>query len=576
MAGALPGRLDDGRARPGWFAFFPLATLAVFLLPIAAGLLGTLLPAFGYLPALGGHAPSLDPWRDLFGAPGLGRAIGLSLGSGFGATLIALALTLAFLAAFHGRWPLRQAQRLVAPLLAMPHAAFAIGLAFLLAPSGFLVRLLSPWATGWERPPDLLLIQDPWGLAMTLSLAVKEVPFLLLMALAALNHLPASATLASARTLGYPPAAAWFRFLLPQLYPALRLPVYAVLAYGLSQVEIGLILGPTTPPPLAPLLLRWFADPDLALRFQGAAGAVLQLALVAGGLLLWRLGEAVVAAVGRRVLLAGRRGGSGATLRFAAGGGMALALGLAVAALLILVLWSLAERWRFPDALPAQWSLERPAAALATLARPFWTTLLAGLAAALAALVLVLGCLEHEARARLRVGRRALALLYLPLLVPQVAFLFGLQILLLLGRLEGSWPALVLAHLVFVLPYVYLSLSEPFRALDARLVDSARTLGLSPWRVLTRVKLPILLRPILAALAVGFAVSVGLYLPTLLAGAGRLATLTTEAVALASGADRRLAALYALLQALLPLVGFGLALWLPRLAWRNRRGLALR
>ena len=29
----------------------------------ARGSLGTLLPAFGYLPAIGGHALSLDPWR---------------------------------------------------------------------------------------------------------------------------------------------------------------------------------------------------------------------------------------------------------------------------------------------------------------------------------------------------------------------------------------------------------------------------------------------------------------------------------------------------------------------------------
>jgi putative thiamine transport system permease protein len=187
----------------------------------------------------------------------------------------------------------------------------------------------------------------------------------------------------------------------------------------------------------------------------------------------------------------------------------------------------------------------------------------------------VLGCLEHEARAGLAVTRRALALLYLPLLVPQVAFLFGLQVLLLLGRVEGTWAALLLAHLVFVLPYVYLSLSESYRQLDPRLATTARTLGLSPARVLLHVKLPILLRPILAALAVGFAVSVGLYLPTLFAGAGRLTTLTTEAVALAGGADRRLTALYGLAQTLLPLLGFWLALWLPRLAWRKRRALAV-
>ncbi|MGI9502854.1 MAG: hypothetical protein ACR2RE_07350, partial [Geminicoccaceae bacterium] len=60
--------------RQGWLRFFPAITLLLFLGPIAAGLIGTLLPAFGYLPSLGGQGFSLDPWRDLFAAPGLAKA----------------------------------------------------------------------------------------------------------------------------------------------------------------------------------------------------------------------------------------------------------------------------------------------------------------------------------------------------------------------------------------------------------------------------------------------------------------------------------------------------------------------
>jgi putative thiamine transport system permease protein len=72
---------------------------------------------------------------------------------------------------------------------------------------------------------------------------------------------------------------------------------------------------------------------------------------------------------------------------------------------------------------------------------------------------------------------------------------------------------------------------------------------------------------------VGFSVSIALYLPTLFAGAGRFATLATEAVAANAGADRRLAGVYGFLQAALHLAGFGLALLVPRLAYRHRRGL---
>ena len=72
---------------------------------------------------------------------------------------------------------------------------------------------------------------------------------------------------------------------------------------------------------------------------------------------------------------------------------------------------------------------------------------------------------------------------------------------------------------------------------------------------------------------VGFAVSAGLYLPTLLIGAGRLPTITTEAVALAAGGNRRTIGVYAFLQAIIPFAGFLLAFALPAWLFRNRAGM---
>ena len=65
----------------------------------------------------------------------------------------------------------------------------------------------------------------------------------------------------------------------------------------------------------------------------------------------------------------------------------------------------------------------------------------------------------------------------------------------------------------------------------------------------------------------------GQYLPTLFAGNGRLATLTTEAVTLSSGADRRVIGVYAFVQSLLPLMAYMLALAVPVLM--RRRGLMM-
>jgi ABC-type uncharacterized transport system YnjBCD permease subunit len=49
-----------------------------------------------------------------------------------------------------------------------------------------IMRLISPWATGLDRPPDLLIVNDPMALSMMAGLIVKEIPFLFLVTLAAL------------------------------------------------------------------------------------------------------------------------------------------------------------------------------------------------------------------------------------------------------------------------------------------------------------------------------------------------------------------------------------------------------
>ena len=580
MADALqplsPPRAASAAAFGGrWLRLLPLVTLLLFLGPIAAGLIGTWLPAFGYLPALGGQSLGLQPWRDLLAYPGLATNLQLTLVSGLLSSLAAFLLAIGFVATCHDTPLFARVRRLLAPLLALPHVALAIGLAFLIAPSGWLARLVSPWLTGWTRPPDVAIVQDPNGLALALGLALKELPFLLLMILGAMGQSRAPQRLAVARSLGYGPAMAWIKTVLPAIYPQIRLPVYAVLAYSLSVVDMAMILAPATPPPLAVLVFRWFQDPDLGFRFLGAAGATAQLLLVAGAIGLWYLGERLVTLFGRRWLFAGGRGQGGTRRRHRLQGGVAaLVIGsivLSLATMLGLAVWSVTRRWRYPDALPETWSLDNWMRQSENLIWTGGTTLVLGIAAAGLALALVLGCLENEKRHGLHPTSRALWLLYLPLLVPQVAFLFGAQVVAVWFGIDGGWLALIWSHLLFVLPYVFLALAEPFRALDERYLRSALCLGASPGRAFWTVKVPMLLRPILFALGVGFAVSVAQYLPTLFAGSGRFVTLTTEAVSLSIGGDRRVIAVYAFLQAALPLLAFGLALLIPAWLFRHRK-----
>jgi putative thiamine transport system permease protein len=549
--------------------------VGVFLLPVVAGVIGTLLPAFGVLPALGSTQFSLAPWRALFEQAGVSTSVRLSLQTGVLATLLSLAVAASFSALAGHHRGYRRCAALVSPLLATPHVAVAVGLAFVIAPSGWLLRLVSPALTGWDRPPgDWVTVRDPQGLAMVLGLVLKEVPYLVLMIAAALAQVPHRALSRTGAALGYRPAAAWFKLVFPPVYAQLRLPVYAVLAFSLSNVEVGLILAPANPPPLALVAARGFADYDLQRYFPAAAAAVLQGLLVLGALAAWRLGEACVAVAGRAWCERGRRGGpiEPAAGALAALGAAGLALGLA--SLVAMAVWSIALDWRFPVLLPQSFTLDTWLQQAPRVADTVRATLGLAFASAGVALALTIACLEAETRGGRTPTQRALWLLYLPLLVPQIAFLYGFQVLLVRFDLDGGWLAVAWSHLVFVLPYAFLTLADPWRALDPRYTRTAAALGASPGAVLWRVRLPLLLKPALLAFAVGCAVSVGQYLPTLFAGAGRIATLTTEAVTLSSGADSRVMGVYTLLQALIPLAVYAAARGLPRFIYAHRQGVA--
>lgn len=551
----------------------PVVTVAAFVLPIGAGLVGTLLPAFGVLPALGFTQPGLDAWRTLVAQPGFTTSFMLTLVTGLAATVLATAIAFGLAAAAHGTRLMARAGPVIAPLMATPHAAVAIGVAFLIAPSGWAVRWVSPALTGWQVPPDVSTVGHPSGWPIVACLLLKEVPYLLLMIVGALHQVPGAARVAVARTMGYDRPTAWVKTVLPAVWPQVRLPVAAVLAYSLSTVEVAAILGPGTPPTLAVLAVRWFTDPDPAMVLPASAAATLLGLVVLATFVVARGLEATALLAGRRWLERGARSGLRAPAAAALGLGAVL-FAAAAAALAGLLLWAFTQQWRFPAALPQAWTTQTWQRQADSLAGPLATTATVAALATAIALLLAIACLENEARAGRAPRARALTLLYLPLLVPQLAFLFGLQVLLARAGLDGGLAAVVWAHLVYVLPYVFLSLADPWRAFDPRYERSALALGRSRAAAFVGVKLPMLLAPLMIAAAIGVAVSVGQYLPTLFAGAGRVATLTTEAVTLAGGADRRVIAVWAVLQAALPLAAYLAAVLVPALLFRHRRGLA--
>lgn len=520
------------------------------------------LPLGFALIALGSSAINPEHWRALFAHPQLLPGLCLSLWTGTASTLVSLLLAL-LIAAGLFRLPIwRHMQAITGATIALPHLAFAIGLGFLVMPSGLVARIVS----GGDAPPQWVIVQDPAGLSLIAALALKETPFLLAM----IWNVTARGDFAQsidgqwrvARSLRHGAGSIWLRIVQPQVLGRLAWPIVIVWVYGATVVDMALVIGPTQPPTWAVTVWRDLNDADVAINARGVAGALFLAAVLAA------VGGAATLAV--RVFLAFLQPlySAGPSLRRGpirlAGGSLGGLVAIYAFVVLILLVMTVAARWPYPDLLPASIRMT----ALQNLLENPWPLLLSvglGAAVTVAALALVIVWFETQPLP----GDRWLLWMALAALgLPQLAIAAGQYSLLLSAGLTATIPGLFLVHMTPVLAYVAIVLAGPYRAFDGRYAAVARSLRSTPWRLWWRVKAPLLRGPILTAAAVGFAVSMVQFVPAQLVAAGRYATLPMEAVTLSSGGNRALTAAYALALTIPPLLGFAIAGAAGRPRWR--------
>jgi len=551
--------------------------LLLLCIPVLAGLVGVIFPALGYFPAIGANSFSLDVFRTLFALDDIWHMVWLSLFTGVGSTLLAMAGAFLLLATFYQSSWLEKVQGLLSPFLVFPHAAAAIALLFVLSPSGIFARLMV--LGGDDVPPvagSSFFPYDEFGFSVLLALSLKELPFIILMALSVMSQPLIKKKLLGyvnvGASLGYSPTASFFKLVAPSIFTQIKLPILAVLVFATSNVEIPLILGSNNPSTLAVAIMHWFNHIDLSMRLLASGAAVLQVAVSGVALLLFFAVEHLFMYLGKQSLIKGRRHGADALVRGIGYGIVSLYVILISTVIYAVVMYSIAKHWSFPALLPAGVTFLHWGTALEALATPLVNSLLLGMLVSTSAMLLVLFTLESEQlKPAARHANSALSIsLFLPLLVPGVAFLYGLVWFQQLVLQNAVWFHTYIAHMVYVVPYVFLSMAVAYRKFDNRYAMVAQSLGKTPWQVFYRIKLPLMLNAILVAWALGLAISFSQYLPTLLASGGTIATITTEAVASVSGSSTRLSAVYVIIQGAMPLIGFVIAWYLPGVLMKNR------
>lgn len=188
-----------------------------------------------------------------------------------------------------------------------------------------------------------------------------------------------------------------------------------------------------------------------------------------------------------------------------------------------LIVQAFADVWRAPAVWPQQLGLRGVRYAFSSgagAAAAITNSVVVALCAT--SLALLLGWPAARALGEGRARRPALVFLVLamPLLVPGYATGSGLATWFLRLGLADTRTGLVLAHLVYVLPYVVLILAPGFGERVTELEETAMTLGAGSWRRLALVTMPAVRPALTTAALMGFLVSWSQYGTSLAVGGG--------------------------------------------------------
>ncbi|WP_320917291.1 ABC transporter permease [Enterocloster bolteae] len=215
-----------------------------------------------------------------------------------------------------------------------------------------------------------------------------------------------------------------------------------------------------------------------------------------------------------------------------------------------LVVWVFTERWAWPELFPqvlsdrAVMEIVRRKGELVSLMAS--SVMISSVVAVLSA---VIGILTSRALVLYRFREKDLMsfLTVLPLMVPGTVFAMGIQITFIRLGLNNTVAGVILAHLIYSLPYAVRLIMDGTRAVGIGLEEQARVLGAGSFQAFRRTTLPMLVPVILSAVSMSYIVSFSQYFLTLLLGGGRVKTFAVVMVPYLQSGSRNIACVYSIL-----------------------------
>lgn len=235
---------------------------------------------------------------------------------------------------------------------------------------------------------------------------------------------------------------------------------------------------------------------------------------------------------------------------------LTLLVGLLVIPTILMLLWSVANWWPWPDLLPKEVGLRGYRAYIKT--RGNLKVLVQSLALSFVATLITLLISMPAAKAMGQMNFKGKKLvdmiIMLPLIAPTVSIATGIHILFIKAGLANTFLGVVVIHIFPCLPYGIRILQSAYHAMGDSLQLQARNLGSTGIKTFLFITIPMLSPALVSAFGMIFIISYSQYLLTLLIGGGRILTLTIQMIPFLQSGDRIMGSTYSVVFMLSSLV----------------------
>ena len=504
----------------------------IVTVPIFCGFLGFFLPSFNYLPTLGKGELSLNYFYISMNTPGIYKSIFLSIFTGLVSTVLALFFSQVILLYFFKTKFYNYLKIIISPLIALPHITMAIGLIFLLSPSGLLLRFFSPWLTGFDRPPNSYIFPDEYGFFLILGLLLKEIPFLILVSLSALKEFSSRKFFDLGKSFQQSSFSTWFILIFPIIYKKIRLVVLIIIAFSSSVVDMSLLLAPSTPSTLSVRILQIFQSSDMDSFFIASNLSLIQLLIIIFLLIVWIIFEKIVKQQYFYIFFVKITSLKLEFLKLIVLCFSVFLFLLSFMGIICSILWGFSENWYFPNFFPNDLRVNYFLSFYDQNKKLIFISIFIPLTVSLLSISLII--IWVELLEYLKIKKTQFEwILFTPLFIPQISFLIGMQSFIIFFNYNSFLIPLIFVQLFYVMPYCFIILAPAIREVKSDYIKVASSLGKNRIDRLFNIKIPLVLPSLLNSYAIGVIISFSLYVPVYFIGAGRVTTLTVEALNLA-------------------------------------------